>query len=90
MKRIREANIPSMREIVPSLPKALEDLVFYCLKPQPNERIPSAETLMTELRQFIESEPLTATEALANLLIDLFPQQHAEFLRDLKHGLIRS
>ena len=90
MKRIREANIPSMREIVPSLPKALEELVFYCLKPQPNERIPSAEILMTELRQFIESEPLTAADSLANLLIDLFPQQHAEFLRDLEHGLIRS
>jgi hypothetical protein len=79
-----------MREIVPSLPKALEDLVFYCLKPAPNERIPSAEILMTELRQFIESEPTTAKDSLANLLIDLFPQQHAEFLRDLEHGLIRS
>ena len=89
MKRIRQAEIPSMREIVPNLPAGLEELVRECLKPTPDDRIPSAGQLMAELRPYLESPPVATSERLADLLIDLFPDRHAEYLRDVEHGLIR-
>jgi serine/threonine protein kinase len=89
MKRIREASVPSVRETAPDIPAALEDLVMFCLKARTSERIESAEALMNELSGFMTLDPLSAAEALAARLIDLFPQQHADFLRDLEHGLIR-
>ena len=89
MRRIRQAEIPSMREIVPNLPAGLEELVRECLKPTPDDRIPSAGQLMAELRPYLESPPVTTSERLADLLIDLFPDRHAEYLRDVEHGLIR-
>ena len=62
---------------------------MYCLKARSSERIASAEVMMNELSHFMTVDPFSAAESLSTLLIDLFPQQHADFIRDLEHGLIR-
>ena len=89
MKRIREARIPSLQDTTPDLPKGLEEVVMSCLKARPEDRIASARELLDALAPFIDKPPLSAAEALAELLIELFPEKHREFTRDFNNGVIR-
>jgi serine/threonine protein kinase len=89
MKRIREAKIPPMSDANPDLPAGLEAIVLSCLQAEAEERAPSAEALLHALAPYITHDAFKQSEALVGLLVDIFPTQHAEYLRDLDNGLIR-
>ena len=88
MKRIREAKIPPPRKANPALPEGLCEVVMRCLRPRSEDRFATAHELFQELGAFALQDPLESADELAALLLDLFPDLHREYLRDLKNGLI--
>ncbi len=61
-KHVQEAVIPP-RRVNANVPEALEAIVLRCLAKQPADRYPSAEDLRSDLRNFLEGQPVRAMGA---------------------------